>query len=451
MSILIKINPRIGWRKLRDEIVLFNCQTHEISVLNGTASDVWEMMSKNKDLLDIVKMLSRKYSIKESRVKEDILALLKELETGQYISYKNVSGSISNQSLSNHSLNEENVLLEIEMEAIRSLIPFSVTFETTYSCNEQCIHCSMEKGLPSLETAKIQEILRDLSQSGCLFLSLTGGEFFTRRDFPEILEEADKFHFAIDILSNGTLINRETARLLSGLPIRRVQVSLCGATLDTHDSITRLAGSFDRTIRAIEFLREYGVKVEIAFPLMKINFHERYIAKKLADSLDCLFFPSHIITAKNDGSKDPTSLRLDDEELKNFIADREFFGLYGGRRPFQDHQFYLGIKDILDAAPCYSGFNSCAISPLGKVYPCNQFFYEVGDLKKQNFSVIWKYSPELKYIRSLKVRDLKQCSKCDLLYRCSRCPGVALLEDGDLLGPSSENCRITRISCGLSK
>jgi radical SAM protein with 4Fe4S-binding SPASM domain len=448
----IKINPRIGWRKLGDETVLFNCHTHEISILNGMASRVWEMTDKNESLSDIIGFISKEYHIREDRIKKDILSFFRELEAGDYISFEGVGKPISDgDQFLNNSSSEENVLLEIEMEAIKRLVPFSVTFETTYGCNEQCIHCSMEKGLPLMETSKIKETLVELFQGGCLFLSFTGGEFFTRRDFSEILEEAGRLHFAVDILSNGTLISEGIAGFLSNIPIRRVQVSLYGANLGTHDSVTRLSGSFNRTLEAITFLRNSGVKVEIAFPLMRINFHERYIAKKLADSLDCLFFPSHIITAKNDGSKYPTSLRLNDEELKSFLVDRKFFGLYGGRRPFQDHQFYLGIPDILDAAPCYSGFNSCAISPSGKVYPCNQFFYEVGDLSKECFSAIWNYSPGLKYLRSLTVRDIKKCSVCELLLNCSRCPGIALLEDGDLLGPSSENCRITRTSCELSK
>ena len=94
----------------------------------------------------------------------------------------------------------------------------------------------------------------------------------------------------------------------------------------------------------------------------------------------------------------------------------------------------------------YSGFNSCAITPSGKVLPCNQLLYEVGDLNKNSFSEIWHNSPQLQYLRSLTIGKITKCSKCQLLDSCARCPGLAFLEGGDLLGPSPENCRIANLN-----
>lgn len=438
---MIKLNKRIGWRLIGKEVVAFNCDNHQIVIWNEVASQIWEKLMIGSDFDDLINWLIREYSLDRKSAKRDVKNFLQEAASMGFLNFG------KSQDQSRTDMDEgENVLLAIELEAIKNLIPFDITFETTYSCNEQCIHCFMDRGLPSLELSSIERILNQIAEEGCLFMTFTGGEFFTRRDAFEIIELAGKLHFAIDILSNGTLINKRTVDLLLKYPVRRVQVSLYGVTHEIHDSVTKLEGSFQKTINAIRLLKEAGIKVEIAFPLMSVNFHQRYTARQLAESLDCMISPSHMITARNNGSIDTFFLRINDEQLKEFLNDKKLFDLYAGRKPFKGHQFYLGLEDIMAAPPCYSGFNSCAITPSGKVLPCNQFLYDVGDLEEESFSEIWHNSPKLKFVRDLTLRDLKPCSGCSLLSSCSRCPGLAQLEGGNITGFSPENCRVAKIS-----
>jgi len=438
---MIKINKRIGWRLIGEEIVAFNCDNHQIVTWNNVASQLWEKLMAGGNFDSLIDWLIKEYSLGRKNAIEDVKNFLQEASSMGFLNFE----ESKNQSEPDASTGE-NVLLAIELEAIKNLIPLDITFESTYSCNEQCIHCFMERGLPSLRLSSMKRILNEVAAAGCLFISFTGGEFFTRSDALEIIEFAGSLHFVIDILSNGVLINERVVELLLKHPVRRVQVSLYGTTYEIHDSITRLRGSFHKTINAVKLLRRAGIKVEIAFPMMSINFHQRHTARQLAESLDCLISPSHMITARNNGSTDTFSLRLSDEQLREFLSDKKLFDLYAGRKPFKGHQFYLGLKDMMTAPPCYSGFNSCAITPSGKVLPCNQFLYAVGDLEKRSFLEIWHNSPKLKFIRSLTLRDLTQCSGCELLFSCARCPGLAHLEGGNIFGPSPENCRITKIS-----
>lgn len=436
----IEISPRVGWRLIGDEVVAFNCTNQQIVIWNELASQLWELIIDGKELDQLIHWLSNEYSLDKQQAEQDIFHFLREANTMGFINSDHSEVEPIVQAFDDG----ENVLLAVEMMAIEHLIPFAVTFETTYACNEKCIHCYMDRSLPALRLFEIERILDEIAYEGCLFVSFTGGEFFVRKDSLKIIEHANKLHLVVDILSNGTLINQNIVETLAGYSVRRVQISLYGATPEIHDSITCLQGSFRKTLEGIELLKEADVKVEIAFPLMQQNFHERYAIKQLADSMDCLISPSHIITARNNGSQDTFPLRLNGRQFKEFLGDKKLSSLYAGRKPFQDHQFYFEFSDLLEAAPCYSGFNSCAITPSGKVVPCNQLLYEVGDLKVDSFSEIWHGSSQLQYLRNLKLRDLKKCAGCELLSFCTRCPGLALLEGGDLLGPSPENCRIAR-------
>lgn len=448
MSHKLVIASRVGWRKIGDEVVAFNCVNQLIVVWNGTASELWELMAEEKTLEELEQHLIDNYEVNRSDAKRDISIFLNEMSQFGFCDDLELSATPTPIATQKDGVN---ALLAVEMSAIEKQIPFAITFETAYSCNLRCVHCYMERELPAISMDEFCRVLREIAEAGCLFLSFTGGEFFTRKDWPEILERASQLHFAIDILSNGTLINQEIVQVLIGKPVRRLQISLYGATSETHDTITRVPGSFNAVINAINLLVDAGIKVEISCPLMNINFHERYQVKQLAENMNCLVLPSHLITAHNSGSKHTHFLRLDDSQLIDFLSDASLVKLYGGRRPFQDHQYYLGFADLMDAAPCYSGINSCAISPIGKVFPCNQLLYEVGNLQVDSFATIWLDSPQLRYLRGLTLNDLHSCKECRLLPNCSRCPGLALLENNDLLGISPENCRVAKIQADLEK
>ena len=70
--------------------------------------------------------------------------------------------------------------------------------------------------------------------------------------------------------------------------------------------------------------------------------------------------------------------------------------------------------------------------------------YRCGDLRKDPLAKIWG-SGEFSAFRAIRFSDLRICKSCELLSYCDRCPGIAALEDGDILGPSSAACRMAEI------
>jgi len=442
MSEPLMANPRVGWRAIAGHLMAFNCDNNMVSIWSDGGGQVWEGILDGKTAEAIASECAPLWEMSPVEALSAVTGFITEVKSDGYILGNELSIAVVNDSEGEDGVD---TLLTIEMMAIEHLTPFAVTFETTYACNECCIHCYMDRGLPARSFEEIVETLDALAEAGTLFVSFTGGEFFCRNDALEIVEEAHKRHFVIDILTNGTLITSQLAKELSKRTVRRVQVSLYGSTAMSHDHITGVPGSFVKTLEGVRHLTNAGIKVEVAYPMMRINFDERYEIEALAAEMGAILSPSPIITARNDGNMDTYDLRITDEQFAAFYADKDFSRLYSGRKAFAEHQFYFGFSDILDAAPCYSGSNCCAISPSGKVFPCNQMLLEVGDLKVTDFKNIWKHSPELATLRSLKLHDLSVCSKCNLLSSCARCPGLAILEGEDIFGPSPENCRQAKI------
>ena len=66
----------------------------------------------------------------------------------------------------------------------------------------------------------------------------------------------------------------------------------------------------------------------------------------------------------------------------------------------------------------------------------------VGNIKETTLSDIWENSEKLKEWREKAVLKIDKCEKCYLKSKCTRCPGLAYMEDGDLYGCSMSAKRI---------
>lgn len=309
-------------------------------------------------------------------------------------------------------------------------IPFTCLFELTYTCNVRCIHCyNTKKRQPELSLDEIAGILEQLRAAGVLFIAFTGGEVFTRGDFIDIVAAAREKGFVVRVKTNGTLVDEEKARALHKLAVQMVDLSFLGATPQTHDAITQVAGSFARTLRGLRLLRALGVRVTVNYPVMVQNYREIQQAKELAEALGCRFRYDPTITPTDDLDMAPTTCRLADEELELVLSART------GRGPWKERE--RGAQERF----CATGRNTCCIDPWGNVYPCVELRLWCGNLRQQDFLTVWNTSPVLRRLRGLTIADAKECSACPLLGYCFRCSGLALKEQGDLLAPSTEACR----------
>ncbi|HEC69845.1 MAG TPA: radical SAM protein [Candidatus Omnitrophica bacterium] len=321
---------------------------------------------------------------------------------------------------------------QLSDKILKKNIPISAMFELTWRCNLKCIHCfQCPPTNEELTTEEIKKILDQLAEAGCLFLTFTGGEPLLRKDFFEIAEYAQEKKFVVTLYTNGTLITPEIAEKISKTNFLYVQISLHGATPKTHDKITKVEGSFYKTIEAIKILKNKGVKVGIATTIMKPNFSELEKIEELHHHLatdESRFSP--MVYPTNEGNKEPLKLNLEYEQLKTFFS---FI--------FKKNMNSLEKRSIIRGLWCGAGRSGCCINAKGEVYPCVALPISVGNLKKETFKKIWSTAPLLKWIRTKNVSDLKECQSCELAYYCCRCSALAYWEGNGLLDPASSCCQ----------
>jgi radical SAM protein with 4Fe4S-binding SPASM domain len=324
-------------------------------------------------------------------------------------------------------LNNEFSLDDLYKEAYELNTPISVTMELLSECNWRCKHCYIPEHTNSgFSTIKVINILHDLRNLGVLNLTFTGGEVFMRDDIFEILQVARNLHFRVSIFSNASLLNKEKIEKLVKLNISQVSVSLFSMDSYIHDEITGVNGSHSKAISNIEMMITNGVDVLIKTPLMEINKFCYIDINNYCREKNIKYTASTTIFAKSDGDDSTHSLKINGYDLIKVIRDVDDI----------NNESLSTFKFDYDE-PCAAIFYSFSIDALGDVYPCNSLFLKVGNVFESSISEIWNHSDELAKLKAIKKSDLRVCNNCKLIDKCYRCPGLALLEDGDLKGCST--------------
>jgi AdoMet-dependent heme synthase len=320
------------------------------------------------------------------------------------------------------------LLQEVMARCSQLSIPAKAILELTYRCNLHCVHCYIDvHEANELTLVEWKGIIDQLKAAGTIYLLLTGGEALVRDDFMEIATYARRSGFIIDLMTNGTLLTPDMAHDIAGLKPGSITTSLYGATPATHNAITRVAGSFEKTIEGIKLLVKHGMHPLVQTVIMKSNLSELSQIEKFVESLGAVPSIDIGMAPSKTGADYPFQYEPSEEELVRC-----------GWRPSSSSEPKSEGRGL-----CKAGRALCSVSPNGDVFPCLMFPLKLGNLRQSSFDKIWRIDPcaELRYLRAMKRTDLDTCTQCHLAAYCQRCTGVAYIESGRPEGSSSSACR----------
>jgi sulfatase maturation enzyme AslB (radical SAM superfamily) len=227
----------------------------------------------------------------------------------------------------------------------------NVMFELTYNCSEKCIHCfnpgatrndreiSKRGDRIELELDDYRRIIDELYDLGLTKACLSGGDPFSKPIAWEIIDYLYHKGIATDIFTNGQSIVHDVQRLANYYP-SVVGISIYSGIAEDHDYITRIKGSWERSMSVVKQLSDLGVPMNLKCCIMRPNVKSYHLVADIAKQYGAV--PQFAVSLINslEGDKCVSRyLRLPSEVLELVLRDNNV-SLYVGK----ERQNYGGRK-----------------------------------------------------------------------------------------------------------
>lgn len=322
-------------------------------------------------------------------------------------------------------------------------------FETTRRCNYACDHCSSGSHLEDFSWGEelnfdqiINRVLFPAYKLGTRNIEFSGGEFLLRKDAFELLEEANRIGFAINIVSNGSLLNDKTIQKLKKLLGDNILISLGINSFDNKENSETRSVEADNLLRLISKLEKENIRINIC---VSAGSHTSDSFSSTLEKIRELKLPFNRIpfTPRHSEAK---HLMFTKEILKNKIHPslrKDFHGYVSFIPFFLPEENYisetgLSNKDhkvpINPSIGCWCG-SFYSITPEGEVSPCPLLGDHLsgGNVKTEDLEHILFHSDLFKKIISRKDFGGK-CGKCKYNFTCGGCRTMAYFQTGNVYG-----------------
>lgn len=322
-----------------------------------------------------------------------------------------------------------------------------VVWNMTRRCNLKCVHCyahAKDEEFPNeLSTEEGKKLIDDLARFGSPVILFSGGEPLLRPDLPELADYAVKKGMRAVISTNGTLISRDTAKVLKKVGLSYVGISLDGMER-VNDRFRGVKGAFHMALEGIKACQSAGIKVGLRFTINRMNVKEISSIFDLLETYDipriCFY---HLVYAGRGSKLIQEDLSHDETRAINDLIINRTADLHRRGKPKEvltvdNHAdgpyLYLRMlregskraEEVLELLKMNEGNNSGrgigCVSWDGTVY-ADQFWrhYPFGNVRERPFSEIWTdlSEPLMKQLKEKKLHVKGRCAECRWLDICA--------------------------------
>jgi mycofactocin radical SAM maturase len=320
--------------------------------------------------------------------------------------------------------------------------PICLTWEITYACNLQCVHCLSSSGTRDpreLSTDQAKAVLDELRDLQVFYINIGGGEPMIRKDFFEILEHAEANDIGVKFSTNGTYITAENARRLAAMNYLDIQISLDGVDAVTNDAV-RGKGSYATAIAAMNHLRDANFgQFKISVVVTRHNVDQLDAFKALADSYGAQLRITRLRPSGR-GADTWDELHPTQQQQRQIY---DWLMKHGENVLTGDSFFHLNAfgESLPGLNLCGAGRVVCLIDPIGDVYACPFVIHDqfkAGSLLSDGgFTKVWKESDLFLSLREPESEGA--CSACGSYDACQGgCMAAKFFTGIPLDGPDPE-------------
>jgi radical SAM protein with 4Fe4S-binding SPASM domain len=326
-----------------------------------------------------------------------------------------------------------------------------------------------------LTTAECRRVIDEIAAvNPNVFLILTGGEPFLRKDLFEVAGYAAEKRFTTVVGTNGVLLREKEARAMRAHHVLGASISLDSTDRARHDAFRRLPGAWDGAVRATRVLTDEGLDFSLHMSVTDWNVAEVPAMIDLARRLGAKVLNFFFLVRTGRG-RDLTDIDAAAyERILTYLAHaqgvgdgppgfvRRMLGM-GGQAPpasrFEDPwstpigqadgllirakcapHFRRILYELNPSSPllrnyahgsCPAGKYYCRITPLGDVTPCPYMPVAAGNLRERSFADLWREAPVFEDLREPKLGG--RCGACEFSKICGGCRCRAYATHGDYL------------------
>lgn len=340
--------------------------------------------------------------------------------------------------------------------------PFIVIWETTQACDLACVHCRAcaqpVRSALELSTSEAKRLIDQVADLQAPVFVLTGGDPLKRPDIFELVEYATTCGVRTSLTPSATpLLTREAIVKLKQCGLARLAISLDGPTPEIHDAFRRVPGSFEWTLRAVEWAREADLPAQINTTITRHNLQYLDAMISLLKRLDIVLWSVFFLVPTGRGSAIDlitaeefeqvfeklyeTSRRVrfdikstEAQHYRRFLLQRRTEEKRKGN--VQAASPAIGSSPTADGigrAPrgINDGKGFVFVSHLGEVFPSGFLPISAGNVRRQSLAELYRHSPLFTSLRD--TSNLKgKCGACEFREVCGGSRARAYALTGDL-------------------
>lgn len=305
--------------------------------------------------------------------------------------------------------------------------PLTMDIEPTTGCNFRCTMCQVSS--PNFVSKNLKfHVFKKIIDSNkqLLNIKLQGmGEPFINKYLFEMINYANQYGIAVELVSNGSLITKEKIEKITSSFLSRISISIDGATKQTFEKI-RVKSNFDTVISNVRELnnnlKNKKVKPELrALCLVqKDNFHE---IAEIADLCFNLGFENlhYQIQLTGWGKKEWELIN----KTKNIDLSNVEKSLQKVIEKYKNKNFEIKIieDNLLNFnKKCSYPYETPYFSASGNIVPCcmiaDDKVSNMGDINNNSFDEIWNSKNYRDFRKKIKNNNLEEfCKNCYKEYR----------------------------------
>ena len=325
-------------------------------------------------------------------------------------------------------------------QAVSSAIgpPLWLLCELTYRCPLHCAFCynplELDERVAELGTADWFRVLREARELGAVQLGLSGGEPLARGDLEDIVAEAHRLGFYINLITSGVGLNETRMQALKAAGLDHIQLSFQDSTKQMNDFLSSTR-TFELKSRVAGLIKQHGYPMVLNVVLHRYNIdHVAEIlemAERLgADYVELANTQYYGWAWHNRAQLMPTR----DQVLKAEALTNE----YRARAP-KDMRIFFVVPDYFEKRPkpCMQGLGTLflAVTPDGTALPCHAARQLPGisfpNVRDASVREVWYDSPGFNHFRgdSWMKEPCRSCPEKTKDFGGCRCQAYLLTGD----------------------